>query len=83
MVEHLLNDVFTLFLKKLDLFLVFHDISSKDDLGYDVNRPKYLILSYDLVLNCDVVIIVDLVSCWLLNSDLWLDLDDELWSKVG
>ena len=69
LVELLLRDVVTLIMKKLEWVLVIHSSSWKDDLGKEVNWPKYLVLSYDLILNCEVVIVLDLLSCWLLTYD--------------
>lgn len=34
-----------------------------------MNWPKYIVLSYNLVLNCDVVILLAMLSCWLLTYD--------------
>ena len=37
---------------------------------YVLNGPKYLILSYELVMDCDIVIHLDLLTCWLLIYDI-------------
>ena len=65
-----LNDFVTLIMKKLERILVLYPRSWDDDLGYKVNQPKCFILSDDVVLNCVIVVLIALLSCWLLNDDV-------------
>ena len=90
MIELLLDDVVTLIIYNIGWLVVFHANSWDDNLGYKVNWPKYVVLSYDVVLNCDVMIIIALVSCWLLTNDDvypklgWIEgLWYKLWSRLG